>query len=719
MSDDYRALMQDALRELRRHKARIAELEAGASAAGGPLAVVGLGCRLPGAIEDPDALWSFLLGGGEAIGPAPRDRWPAADAPFPVPPGAFLHDPFGFDAALFRVPPREARLLDPQHRLLLEVAHATFEQAGLAPRALRGSDTGVFVGLSTEDWAMQLARHLPLEALDGCIGPGANGCGASGRVSFTFGLQGPSLTVNTACSSSLVALHLARQALRRGECELALVLGVNLMLSPLTFATFQKAGMLSPDGRCHTFAAGANGYGRGEGAVGVLLATPAAAARLGLTSQAELLGSAVNQDGATAGLTVPSGPAQQRVLRAALRDAGLQASDVQYVEAHGTGTLLGDPIEVQALAAVHGDGRAATEPLWIASAKTNFGHLEAAAGLLGVLKVVLQLQHREVVPHLHAAQRNPYLPWARLPLRVPEVPMPWPGEGRAIAGVSSFGFTGTNAHVLLGEAPPLARPAAVPAAADPATAGPWLLPLCARTPAALRVVSRRWADALAARPTLALADVVATACLGRNLDRVRLAALADTHTALVQRLLAAANGVPAEGLWVGEAAAGEPPAEDVARADLVARARAFVQGATLPFERWLPASARRLSLPTYAFQRRAYRLPTAGPVAPPAGDAASLRASLATATPAGREALLTSYVQQVVAAVLELSTDDIEADEPLADFGFDSLRAVDLANRLEAGLGQPTPLLALHGTASARDLARAIAASWPAAGPAG
>jgi acyl transferase domain-containing protein len=710
MSDDVRALMQEALRELRRSKARIAELERGAAAAATPLPIVGLGCKLPRGIDDPAAAWRFFAAGGDAIGPAPTDRWPASDAPQPVPPGAFLDAPFDFDAAWFRMAPREARLVDPQQRVLLELAHATFEHAGVAPRSLHGSDTGVFVGISTDDWALAIARHLPFAAIDGSIGPGGNACGAAGRVSFAFGLEGPSFAVNTACSSSLVALHLARQALLRGECELALVLGVNLMLSPLPFAVFQRANMLSPDGRCHTFGAAAAGYGRGEGAVALLLATPAAAQRRGLTTQALLLGSACNQDGATAGLTVPSGPAQQRVLRAALRDAGLAASAVQYVEAHGTGTMLGDPIELQALAAVYGEGRAADAPFHVGSAKTNFGHLEAAAGLLGVLKVVLQLQHRQFAPHLHATPRNPHLPWDRLPLRVPEQLCAWPATERRVAGISSFGFTGTNAHALVAAAP------AVAAGSAAASQVPAVLPLAARTPPALRELCRRWAHAVAA-PEVALAAAVATAALGRSPDRVRIAALVDEREGLVRRLLAAAAGEPCAGLWTGSVGHGEPPVFDATMMsspeDL---AQAWVRGVVVPWERVVAASAQRIALPTYPFQRRPWRLPGAEFAAPLAVAPAELRSRLAVAANAERAALLTTHVQRVAAAVLQLAVDDIDVDGPLADHGFDSMRAVELASRLEADLGVPVPFVAMADGASARDLAAALASSWPDTG---
>ncbi len=710
MTDDHRALMQEALRELRRARARIAELEGGNAA---PVVIAGMGCRLPGGIEDPDALWRFLARGGDAVGPVPADRWPAADVPEPLPPGAFLDDVFGFDAQLFRIAPREARYVDPQQRQLLEVAHATIEHAGLAPGSLRGSDTGVFTGISTNDWGMHLARHLPMQEIDGAAGPGTNACAAAGRVSFCLGLEGPSLATNTACSSSLVALHLAVQSLRRGECSLALVLGTNVMLTPLTTVTFQRGGMLSPDGRCKTFAATANGYGRGEGTVGMLLATRAAAQRLGLRTHAEVLGSAVNQDGATAGLTVPSGPAQQRVLKKALADAGVAARDVQYVEAHGTGTLLGDPIEVQALAAVYGAGRAATDPLAIASVKTNFGHLEAAAGLLGVMKAVLQLEHRTLAPHLHFTAPNPHLPWASLPVVVPTALAPWPPAERAIAGVSSFSFTGTNAHAIVA-APLDGAPVAAP---SPLTA-PLVLVLSARTPAALRAGCDRWAAHLRAHPQLSLADVCATAALGRSALRVRAALLADELPALVQRLEAASRGDAASGVWRGVAAPGDAPPHDVQPGSSAeAIASAFVAGAELPWTGLLPRTFRRLPLPAYAFQRRPFRATSSA--AEPLPAPADLRGRLAQTPAAERAALLALHVQASCAAVLRLQPDEVSLDEPLADYGFDSMRAAELAAQLERDAGIPLPFVELMDGATAADVGAAIARRWNAAPPGG
>ncbi|HEX5051955.1 MAG TPA: beta-ketoacyl synthase N-terminal-like domain-containing protein [Planctomycetota bacterium] len=718
MSEEYRELMQQAVRELRRARERIAELERRDAARHSPAAVVGIGCRLPGGIEDPEALWRFFAGGGDAIAPAPGDRWPPTGASEATPPGAFLDDAYGFDAQFFRIAPREARLVDPQQRLLLEVAHATIEHAGIAPHTLRGSNTGVFVGISTADWLQHLTQHLPVDEIDGASGPGTNPCAAAGRVSFALGLEGPSVAINTACSSSLVALHLALQSLRAGECELALVLGVNAMLSPWTTLTFQRAGMLAADGRCKTFAAAADGYGRGEGAIGVLLAAGPAALREHLRRHAEVLGSATNQDGATAGLTVPNGPAQQRVLRAALADAGVAANDVSYVEAHGTGTLLGDPIELQALAAVYGAGRAADEPLWVGSGKTNFGHLEAAAGLLGVVKTVLQLEHGTIAPHLHFTAPNPHLPWSELPLRVPQQCTEWSPGGRRIAGVSSFSFTGTNAHVLL------AAPARDTVPVTAPTPPPYVLPLAARTPAALRCLCARWARHLAAHATLPFYAVAATAARGRSPQRCRAAVVAAQTSEAAELLQAIADGRREPGTCTGTAVA--DAAAPAAGAPAAAVAEAFVRGGTIAWHERYPDPFPRLPLPTYTFQRSTFQVPfTAASAAPPARQvdgpttpapgATTLRARLAAVAPGERVAMLAGHVRAACARILRLEPGELRDDEPLLDYGFDSMRAVELATRLEHDLGLSMPFADLIDGATMQDVAAAIDARWAAA----
>lgn len=423
---------------------------------GEPIAVCGMGCRLPGA-EHPDALWDLLRGGRDAIVEVPPTRWdaralfdPDPDAPGKMVTrwGGFLADVETFDARFFGISPREAARMDPQQRLVLEVAWEALEDAAMSPSSLAGSATAVFVGVSTQDYAhLQVSE---LEAVDGYVPTGSSPSIAANRLSYLLDLRGPSVAIDTACSSSLVATHLACQALWLGEVDLAIVGGVNLILIPEPTIAFSKLRVLAADGRCKTFDARADGFVRGEGCGMVVLKPLSAALEDGDPVRAVIRGGAVNNDGRTNGLTAPNAAAQQAVLRAAYARAGVDPAQVRYVEAHGTGTKLGDPIEVQALGAVLGEGRPLGSECAIGSVKTNIGHLEAAAGIAGLMKVVLALEHGEVPASIHFERPNPLIPFDRLPVRVQDRLGPWPpGEGPTLAGVSSFGFGGTNAHVVL------------------------------------------------------------------------------------------------------------------------------------------------------------------------------------------------------------------------------------------------------------------------------
>ncbi|MBK8096663.1 MAG: SDR family NAD(P)-dependent oxidoreductase [Planctomycetes bacterium] len=584
MTPDHRELMARALHELQRAQQRIDELEARDHA---PLPIVGLACRLPRTIDSAAELWSFLKRGGHVADEIPADRWDVDrfHDPEPGKPGriaprraALLGDIRGFDAAFFGIAPREAELMDPQQRLLLEVAWHAFEDAGLPPARVAGTPIGVFLGISTVDYGYHLVQNLPPEHVTGHAGTGTNHAVAAGRIAYLLDLRGPCVALDTACSSSLVALHLAAQSLRRGECQAALVLGVNAILSPLTSASFSHARMLAPDGRCKTFDASADGYGRGEGAVAVLLTTRTFASQRGLRARAELLGSAVNQDGRSAGLTVPNGPAQEAVLRAALAAARCAPGDIDFVEAHGTGTALGDPIEIGALAGVFAAAHAENRPLFVSASKTNLGHTEAAAGLLGVAKTMLQIQHGDLVPHLHLQRPNPHVPWDRLPIRIPTTPTPWPPGARR-AGVSSFGFSGTNAHVILG---------AAPAGGERVRTRPVLaLPLSAASPSALGTLALAWEERLRGATDDELVDLVWTAAEGRSLLRVRAVALGNTVAELGAHL-----GAMAAGQVLGTH---HDPA-------VVAAAQAFVRGDAAALPRLL-APGRIVDAPLYPFER--------------------------------------------------------------------------------------------------------------------
>ncbi|QRK08317.1 AMP-binding protein [Archangium violaceum] len=517
-----------------------------------PIAIIGMGCRLPGA-ESPEAFWSLLHGGRDVIREVPPERWdvesfyaatPATPGKMSTRWGGFLEQVDRFDPGFFGISPREARGIDPQQRLLLEVGWEALENAGYAPTSLAGSRTGVFIGISSSDYAqLQFSRT---GALDAYSGTGGALSIAANRLSYLMDWHGPSMAVDTACSSSLVALHQACQSLRRGECSLALAGGVNLLLAPHLTVTFSQARMMASDGRCKTFDASADGYVRSEGAGVVVLKRLSDALRDGDTVLALVRGSAVNQDGRSNGLTAPNGPAQQEVIRQALADAGVDATRIGYVEAHGTGTPLGDPIELHSLRDVLMPGRSPEQRCWVGSVKTNVGHLEAAAGITGVLKVVLSLKHQEIPAHLHFEKLNPHISIEGVPLAIPAERQPWPsGRTPRLAGVSSFGFGGTNAHVILEEAP---APAAAPARASEERPL-HVLGLSARSESALRELARRHATWLAAHPELSVADVCFSANTGRSRFEHRLAAVAETGTELRARLEDFAAGRQASTVW--------------------------------------------------------------------------------------------------------------------------------------------------------------------------
>ncbi|MBU3751982.1 MAG: type I polyketide synthase, partial [Mycobacterium sp.] len=544
-------------------------------------AIIGYAARLPGAV-DAEQYWEVLHAGRDAITEVPPDRWDADDFfdPDPAAPGkvvtrrgGFVDDVTGFDAPFFGVSAREAKLMDPQHRLLLETAWQAVEHSGIAPTSLAGTRTGVFVGLSTHDYVCMASDALDYPDFEAYLAIGTSGAAGAGRISYRLGLQGPAVTVDTACSSSLVAIHQACQALRLGECDLALAGGANVLLSPATMITFSQSRMLAADGRCKTFDAAADGYVRGEGCGVIVIKRLEDALRDGDRIRAVIRGSAVNQDGASGGLTVPNGVAQQRVITEALERAGLTPGDVDYLEAHGTGTSLGDPIEVQAAAAALGKNRAADAPLLIGSAKTNIGHLEAAAGVAGVLKVVLALEHKELPKHLNFRNPSPHIPWDRLPVRVVDEATAWsPGARPRIAGVSSFGFSGTNAHVIVEEAPqaptitteaPQAPTITTEAPQAPTitTEAPqdfsdsrrfMLLPVSARTPSALAATAQNYRDWLVNHHEATLADVCLTAGAARAHLQHRAALVVNSVESAKDLLDALADDRPAPGLVRGE-----------------------------------------------------------------------------------------------------------------------------------------------------------------------
>lgn len=513
-----------------------------------PIAVVGMGCRFPGRANDPDSFWQLMIEGRDAITEVPPGRWdldafydPDADAPGKMSTrwGGFLDGIDQFDPEFFGISPREATGMDPQQRLLLEVAWEALENAGQSSDRLTGSQTGVFVGVCNSDYFL-MRFESARSAVDAYVATGNAHSVASGRISYILGLQGPSISVDTACSSSLVAVHLACQSLKAGECRMALAGGVNLILMPDTTIILSKSHMMASDGRCKAFDAEADGFVRSEGCGFVVLKRLSDARADGDRILALIRGTASNQDGRSSGLTAPNGPSQVAVIREALANAGLQPNDIDFIEAHGTGTSLGDPIEARALAEVFGQGRTSDRSLRVGSVKSNFGHAESAAGIAGLIKAVLALQHGIIPPTLHLKKLNPHIDWSGLAIGVPTAATAWNREsGRRVAGVSSFGFSGTNAHVILSDAPGM-KPAPDGSAQDTSRPGSTqplqLLPLAARTESALAELAHKYQQGFSEKPDLDLADVCYTAGTGRFHFEHRLAVVATDLLEAKERL---------------------------------------------------------------------------------------------------------------------------------------------------------------------------------------
>lgn len=518
-----------------------------------PIAIVGIGCRFPGA-KNPEAFWQLLRDGVDAITEVPAQRWdvesfydPESAAPDKMNTrwGGFLEEVDKFDPQFFGIAPREAVSIDPQQRLLLEVAWEALEDAGQVPERLAGTRTGVFIGISTHDYSVLLWGN---PTNDPYATTGTGNCIAANRISYLFNFQGPSLAVDTACSSSLVAVHLACQSLWSRESTLALAGGVQVILLPRVTASLSKAGFMAPDGRCKTFDARANGYVRSEGVGVLVLKLLSQALTDGDPIYAVIRGSAVNQDGRSNGLSAPNPRAQEAVLREAYRQAGVSPGKVQYVEAHGTATKLGDPIEMKSLGAVLAEDRPAGNYCTVGSVKTNIGHAESAAGIASLIKVALSLKHRQIPPSLHFQEPNPYIHFERLPLRVQQTLGPWTeSSGPALAGVSSFSFGGTNAHVVLEEVP-----VQIPATSE-VDRPLHLLTLRAKSENALQELARRYEEFLDNHPTASIADICFTANTGRSPFSYRLAVIAESNMQLREQLKAFATSKQTTGITTGQA----------------------------------------------------------------------------------------------------------------------------------------------------------------------
>lgn len=591
-----------ALIEIRRLRAELEESKRGQSE---PIAIVGMAMRFPGGVTSPERFWQALAEGEDLIGAVPPERWDVREFLNADPDhvgtmydghGGFLSDIDSFDAEFFGINPREAASMDPQQRILLELTWEALERAAIPPKSLFHTSAGVFLGMTNCDYARETmgdARNV-----DAYAGVGACMSIAAGRISYFLGTHGPAVVVDTACSSSLAALHQAVRSLRDGEIDLAIVGAANLILSPEFNVGFSRTRMLSRDGHCKTFDATADGYVRSEGCGVVVLRRLADAKREGDPVLAWVAGTAMNQDGRSAGITAPNGPAQEAVIRAALADARVSAAAVSFVEAHGTGTPLGDPMEVRSLAAVYAENRSNEDRLKIGAVKTNLGHTEAAAGMAGLMKVVLMMQHGHgIVPNLHFKEPNPKIDWAGLPIEVPTKLTPWSvSDERLYAGLSSFGFSGTNTHVIV------ASPDRSEGTKDTADGAELLLVLSAANEDALRELAGRYV-AFVRKGNDRFIDVCFTAMTGRNIFEHRIAARARDAMAAAEMLEQWLDGKPAEGL----VASGD--VQSIARAatdKLGMRQSQYARGEMLQWQDVTEAAAKRIVLPVYPFRRTRY-----------------------------------------------------------------------------------------------------------------
>ncbi|AFZ35459.1 6-deoxyerythronolide-B synthase [Stanieria cyanosphaera PCC 7437] len=593
-----------------------AKLEALENAKSEEIAIIGMGCRFPGGVNSPESFWQLLCSGTDAITEVPPQHW-QIDSYYPKQicsrKGGFVPNLKEFDAQFFRIAPREAISLDPQQRLLLEVSWEALENAAIAPDSLSGSATGVFIGICSIDYWHQLLSRNNTE-IDAYLTTGNTHSVAAGRLSYTLGLTGPAIAVDTACSSSLVAVHLACQSLRNRECDLALAGGVNRLISPEISINFSQAKMLSPTGFCHSFDAKADGFVRSEGCGVIVLKRLSDAISSGDQILAVISGSAVNQDGRTSGLTAPNGLSQQAVIRQALAKSQIEPSQIDYLETHGTGTALGDPIEVNALGEVFNKRE---KPLILGSVKTNIGHTEAAAGIASLIKVVLSFQQQKIPANLHFQQPNHQINWHELPIQVATEMMPWLNTNKPrMAGVSAFGFSGTNAHVVIQESVNRSRDVTcyVSTKGESQKALCQLFVLSAKSDRALKDLVQRYLEFFKSNHDLSLEDVCFTASVGRSHFNHRLAVMAISIQELERKLTAFLREELQSGVWSGKFTKKVDnnviklnPIEFTTEASLVEIAQLYVSGKTLDwFSFYQNSDYSKVALPTYPFQRQTY-----------------------------------------------------------------------------------------------------------------
>ncbi|MEW6234514.1 MAG: beta-ketoacyl synthase N-terminal-like domain-containing protein [Candidatus Omnitrophota bacterium] len=726
------------------------------------IAVIGIGCRFPGGANDPESFWKLLAQGKDVIGEIPLDRWDADSYfdPDPSAPGkthskwgGFLHGayPSEFDAAFFAINPKEAAVLDPQQRLLLETSWEALENAGIPPAIWRGRPAGVYLGVCANDYQGASLWANDPAAINIYSATGSAFCSAGGRLSYFYGFEGPNVSIDTACSSSLTAFHYACQGLKNGECDLALALGVNSLLTPNLYIYLSKLGVLSPDGRCKAFDASANGYVRAEGCGAVVLKRHSDAIKDGDNVLSLIRATAITQDGKSGSLISPNGGAQAAMLREALHRAGLAPDDIGYIETHGTGTPMGDIVEIEALGKVFGQRRKEAGPLYIGSVKTNIGHLEGAAGIAGLIKTILSLQKEAIPPHLHFRTPNPAIAWKQLPFQIPTQTISWPHGGQSRrAGVSSFGLSGTNVHAIVEEAPfPTPERMGIGAqhASDRRNAAFedhsfYLLPLSARDEAALRDLARRYADWLNQNPDIDIGNACYTASVGRTHFPRRLAVVGADANDIRLALENFLHGVPSKSLFIHNSHELIETAKSYASLEtnelflpclpgkkdrneiIVELAEPYIRGMNIDWRKFYASRSQKIiTLPTYPFQRKQYYI---HPLSFGKNknqfqngvkvtaytdknniDESRLRAELASSPHQARKSILNDFVQKSALAILGNGEKTALFDNrPLVEQGFDSLTAVELRTKIGNALKISIPVTFLFNYPTIRDIVR-------------